>query len=168
MIHKCTWAGCDKGFTSSGNLKTHTYTHTGEQPYKCTWAGCDKGFTSSGNLKTHTYTHTGEQPYKCTWAGCDYASKSASHLKTHTYTHTGEQPYKCTWAGCDKGFTQSGNLKTHQKNNHVGEECLTCGRVFLQGEIKGGHQCVGKEEEEESDNTFASPSMPFKKKQRMK
>ena len=83
---------CDYSCTTADALKKHSYTHTGEKPYLCDI--CDYSCTKAGNMKTHSYTHTGEKPYQCD--SCDYSCNTAAHLKTHSYTHTGEKPYQCS------------------------------------------------------------------------
>ena len=35
----------------------------GEKPYQCT--SCDYSCTTSGGLKTHSYTHTRDKPFQC-------------------------------------------------------------------------------------------------------
>ena len=62
MIHiekpfRC--GSCDFSSTFAGNLKRHSYTHTGEKPYKC--GSCDYSCTQAVTLKRHSYTHTGKK-----------------------------------------------------------------------------------------------------------
>ena len=53
--HKCTM--CSKSFPTPGDLKSHTYVHTGTWPFKCHI--CHRGFSKQTNLKNHLLLHSG-------------------------------------------------------------------------------------------------------------
>ena len=54
--HKCTM--CSKSFPTPGDLKSHTYVHTGTWPFKCHI--CQRGFSKQTNLKNHLLLHSGK------------------------------------------------------------------------------------------------------------
>jgi insecticidal toxin complex protein TccC len=66
-------------------MSKHRRTHTGEKLYPCTWEGCGKSFTESGNLKKHLRTHTGEKPYKCPHCdhSSSQSAHLTRHIKTN-------------------------------------------------------------------------------------
>lgn len=139
---ECSYDGCDRKYTSMGNLKTHMKAHEGKFSHQCDFDGCDKAFLSSYSLKVHRRVHTGEKPYSCEQDGCDKSFNTLyrlnahkrihsgttfdceydncskqfttrSDLKKHVRKHTGERPYQCTADGCNKSFIASHHLKTH-------------------------------------------------------
>ena len=141
---ECFYDGCDRKYTSMGNLKTHMKAHEGKFSHQCDFDGCDKAFLSSYSLKVHRRVHTGERPYACEQDGCDKSFNTLyrlnahkrihsgdtfdceydncskqfttrSDLKKHVRKHTGERPYQCTADGCNKSFIASHHLKTHQR-----------------------------------------------------
>lgn len=44
---------CKKAFSRTRQLRTHSYSHTGEKPYKCARPGCGKSFSIRSNMKRH-------------------------------------------------------------------------------------------------------------------
>ena len=141
---ECTHTGCQREYTTLGNLKTHLKTHEGQFSHKCDFPGCGKAFLSSHRLKIHIRVHTGERPYACQESECnksfntlyrlnahkrlhsgdtfncpdDKCNKvftTRSDLKKHFRKHTGEKPYQCPMDGCSKSFAASHHLKNHSQ-----------------------------------------------------
>lgn len=141
----CVYDGCDRRYTSMGNLKAHIKAHEGRYNFRCEI--CDKAFLSSYSLKIHGRVHTGEKPYPCEETGCDKSFKTKyrliahkrlhsgdtfdceydnckkqfttrSDLNKHTRKHTGERPYQCEADGCGKSFASPHHLKRHTLSRH--------------------------------------------------
>lgn len=110
--HQCDFDGCDKAFLSSYSLKVHRRVHTGEKPYSCEEDGCDKSFNTLYRLNAHKRIHSGET-FDCEYDNCTKQFTTRSDLKKHVRKHTGERPYQCTADGCSKAFAAAHHLKTH-------------------------------------------------------
>ena len=120
----CIYDGCERSYSSFGNLKTHLKAHEGKFEYKCDFDGCDKGFLSSYGLKIHRRVHTGEKPYSCEMEGCDKAFNTLYRLTAHKRIHTGET-FDCHFDRCNKQFTTRSDLKKHVRS-HTGEKPYQC------------------------------------------
>lgn len=72
---------CGKRFTTRGNVKAHSVTHTAEKPFVC--HVCGKNFSHKGNLKTHIVSrHMANKPqYECALCGRNFAQ--AETLNAH-------------------------------------------------------------------------------------
>ena len=55
--HRCTFPDCNRIFPNNALLVKHIRTHSGSPPYACPIDGCDKIFTSPGNLTRHMNRH---------------------------------------------------------------------------------------------------------------
>ena len=130
----CVYDGCERTYSSMGNLKTHLKSHEGRFSHQCDEAGCEKAFLSSYSLKVHRRVHTGEKPYNCVEDGCDHAFTTLYRLNAHKRLHTGDT-FDCEYDLCSKQFTTRSDLRKHQRK-HTGERpypCTVdgCGKAFV-------------------------------------
>lgn len=104
--HKCTM--CSKSFPTPGDLKSHTYVHTGTWPFKCHI--CHRGFSKQTNLKNHLLLHSG----KTDKASTAKHTRFLLHART---SFTGDKPFSCDI--CHKKFALSCNLRAHLKTHEA-------------------------------------------------
>lgn len=50
-------------FSTSGELTTHSRTHSGVRPYQCD--NCTKSFKTVSQLIVHKRVHSGDRPHAC-------------------------------------------------------------------------------------------------------
>lgn len=80
-------AGSDVLFSTRVHCLPNTCILAGERPYICDYPGCNRGFTQSGQLKTHQRLHTGERPFICSVPNCGMRFTHANrHCPMHVHS----------------------------------------------------------------------------------
>jgi hypothetical protein len=113
QIHTCAW--CPKKFVTSGHLKQHVRTHTGDRPFPCSW--CDKAFAQCGDLKRHERIHTGEKPFEC--KSCGKAFAQCGNLKKHERIHARGGGSNSLITGSPRGAAASASASASASSNLV-------------------------------------------------
>ncbi|XP_030018198.1 uncharacterized protein LOC115438612 isoform X1 [Sphaeramia orbicularis] len=122
--HECSL--CGKSFVTISGLKSHTTSHSGEQPYKCDV--CSKTFATMSRLMVHRWVHVAEKPHKCDVCHKEFGLKT--QLRVHSRVHTGRDRFLCNI--CGKSLSDLRSLGRH-KATHSSERpysCKTCGKRF--------------------------------------
>jgi len=133
---------CQRLFSTSHELKSHSYIHSGEKPHMCDF--CGKGFRQRATLDRHKLTHESKRNYDCDI--CLKKFKFKHYLVSHKLLHSGVKPHMCTW--CGMRFAQNANMQKHIRQQHTHEKahvCKYCGKGFVQPYYLRRHMSCHKE-----------------------
>ena len=139
---------CQKGFSSKGNMKTHTsVVHEGHKPYRC--EVCNRCFSHKVQLKFHfAKVHVGkkqtldlkvkkQEPFQCNICQIIFSRKDRL-LKHISRVHEGENSYKCSV--CNGSFNSENRLNQHLYKAHVKKENLQCSICQTNGNFRSESQ----------------------------
>lgn len=131
----CEFSGCNRSYTTLGNLKTHLKAHKGKKQlitlyivdsffllkkgeYSFACDECKKLFLTSYALRIHKRVHTKERPYECDQPDCTKRFNTKYRLKSHLRLHNGNL---FTCQSCQKKFIYKSDLDKHLRI-HSGEK----------------------------------------------
>ncbi|KAI8833868.1 hypothetical protein BJ741DRAFT_566054 [Chytriomyces cf. hyalinus JEL632] len=123
--HPCLVIGCTSILKSSGALKQHAITHSGERPFLCQEPGCGKAYTTNNRRKVHALGHLNQRPYICIHPGCSYAATQACSLNTHKVTHMSKE-----------------EREEHNRTHAPKFGCNACGKRFKTEAWLEKHFCI--------------------------
>ncbi|XP_068205907.1 transcription factor IIIA-like isoform X3 [Palaemon carinicauda] len=146
---KCT--ECGKTFTKQNHLKSHSFVHTGIEPYRCEYPGCGERFMLPSRVRRHALVHI-RGCYTCPNESCgetfDVHNALRNHLATShpkvcdvcgkTFRHLAQlrnhrkihddvrEAFFCPTPKCDRYFYAERNLSKHIRDKHEGSTIYQC------------------------------------------
>ncbi|KAL5020280.1 hypothetical protein ScPMuIL_003172 [Solemya velum] len=148
---------CNKGFSQSGGLISHSRSCLQTKSYLCDL--CGQTFNHLGSMKTHRRVHLGEKPYVC--QQCESRFSDHRNLKRHMRIHENLFPYECEV--CQKSFRHSNSLKAHMKqhNQPLEEAEALCSLSQLYKSFTESHDL---QTDHDNDNVTSADSRHLTKK----
>ncbi|XP_064094098.1 transcription factor IIIA-like [Macrobrachium nipponense] len=142
---------CGQTFRKQKFLRSHSFTHTGIEPYMCEYPGCGERFMLPSRLRRHALVHV-QKCYTCPNESCgetfdvhydlrkhlatnhpkvcDVCGKKFRHLnqlKVHRKVHDDvREAFFCPASKCDRYFYAERNLTKHIRDKHEGTTIYQC------------------------------------------
>ncbi|XP_066944300.1 uncharacterized protein [Macrobrachium rosenbergii] len=102
---------CGQVFPKQQQLKSHSFVHTGIEPYMCEYPGCGARFMLPSRLRRHASVHV-QNRYACPHESCGETFNVYHDLRKHLAT---SHPKVCEV--CGKEFKQLRQLKVHRETH---------------------------------------------------
>lgn len=115
---KCNRPGCDKEYTTAGNLNQHiAAAHNGKRFY-CSLEGCGKAYTRAIKLTKHESSAHPGQLFICPRPRCRRAFTTGAELGTHISEQHNRALFVCPQRGCNKMYVSRNSLFQHFLSQH--------------------------------------------------
>ncbi|KAG8465157.1 hypothetical protein KFE25_012520 [Diacronema lutheri] len=119
--YPCTWPGCTKEYTTSGNLNQHVASAHNGTRFRCSVKWCGKTYTRAIKLNKHEATaHPGEL-FACPRPRCRKAFGSDAQLAAHIREQHSRALFVCPRHGCGKMYVSRNSLFQHFLLHHEGQ-----------------------------------------------
>ncbi|RMX82620.1 hypothetical protein D0869_05921 [Hortaea werneckii] len=118
------------------------------QTFMCTWPGCDRGFTKSGNLKVHMQNvHAKARNFVCGQFDLRDNQKTQGWNGIGCHGYDEIRPIPCMIHGCPNRFAKDYELATHLELTHGWQVDDVNDRIAERRALEGGQFWLGGAEQ---------------------